>query len=649
VIALGPDVVQSYGEASSREWLETNGRGGYAMGTPSGANTRRYHGLLSVPLAPPVRRFQLVNRLEESLSVGERRTSLSRQAAPGAAPDDLPHLREFRLDPFPVWIFEAEGVRLKKSFFLRYGEDTAVVLYEHVSGAEALLEVNPLLSGRDHHGLSPEDGRFDGQAHLAADGLFVNFNGGPSLHIRGGSFRPDPKWHRGQFYAAEAARGFDAAEDVFSPGAFRWTLGPGGRVALVMSTQERSPSDAFLWADGERSFRRELLERTPLKGRLGKTLAAAADQFLVARGDGMSVIAGYPWFEDWGRDAMIALPGLCLATGRADDAEKVLDAWTAASAAGRTPVRFSDGSGRPEASSVDASLWLVWAVQQYFKATRDAAAVRRWAPVLRKIIDGIEKGDRRGVHMDRDGLVQLPPPAPDAPAPTWMDAKVDGAAVTPRAGKPVEIQALWYNALEFLAELDLKLKEPSRGYEKLAAIARTSFNGKFWNERTAYPFDRLDGREKDPSIRPNALLAASLPYEILDAARFRDLVDRAERELLTPAGLRTLAAADAAYRGRHQGGPAERDRAYHQGTVWPWLLGPFCTAYAKAHGSSAATKSRLAAVLAPFRDRVFTDGALGTVNEVADGDAPHAPSGCPAQAWSVAEILRVLWEENIPL
>jgi predicted glycogen debranching enzyme len=247
--------------------------------------------------------------------------------------------------------------------------------------------------------------------------------------------------------------------------------------------------------------------------------------------------------------------------------------------------------------------------------------------------------------MDRDGLVALPA---EAAALTWMDARVEGEPVTPRAGKPVEIQALWYNALEFLAELDLKLKEKSRGYEKLAAIARASFNEKFWNERERYLFDRLEGREKDPSIRPNALLAVSLPYEILDASRFRDVVDRAERDLLTPAGLRTLAPSDPAYRGRHRGPPAERDRAYHQGSVWPWLLGPFCTAFAKAHGSSEATKTRLAEALIGFRRRV-TEEALGSVYEVMDGDEPHAATGCPFQAWSVAEILRVLWEENIPL
>ncbi len=645
MIAFGPDVVRSFAASSAREWLETNGRGGYAFGTVSGANTRRYHGLLSAARRPPVSRFQLVNRLEESLSNASGRTFLSRQAYPDANPADPLFIEEFRLDPFPVWIFSVGGTRLKKSFFLRYGEDTAVVLYEHLSGPDAVLEVRPLLSARDHHHVAREDGRFDGRVRPSAGGVSVDSEGGLALSLGGPGFRPDPLWYRRQTYRVEESHGLDFEEDVFSPGVFRVPLASGARAALVMSAGDADPRQAFAWADQERRLREDLLGKALVKGPLGRTLTAAADQFLVSRGEGMSVIAGYPWFEDWGRDSMISLPGLCLATGRPEDAEKILDVWTAASAGGGTPLRFSDGDGRPAEPAVDAGLWLVWAVQQYFKSTRDAGAVRRWAPVLRGIVDAIEKGDRRGVHMDKDGLVSLPP---EAAALTWMDARVDGTPVTPRAGKPVEIQALWYNALEFLAELDLKLKQPSRGYEKLAAIARGSFNVKFWNEREAYPFDRLEGREKDPSIRPNALLAASLPYEILDASRFRDLVDRAERDLLTPVGLRTLAPVDAAYRGRHGGPPAERDRAYHQGTAWPWLLGPFCSAYAKAHGSSEETKSRLADILIPFRDRV-SEGGLGSVSEVFDGDAPHRPSGCPFQAWSVAEILRVLWEENIPL
>jgi predicted glycogen debranching enzyme len=245
--------------------------------------------------------------------------------------------------------------------------------------------------------------------------------------------------------------------------------------------------------------------------------------------------------------------------------------------------------------------------------------------------------------MDRDGLVFLPP---EASGLTWMDARVGDLPVTPRPGKPVEIQALWYNALEFLAELDLKLKDGSRGYEKLAAIARTSFNEKFWNEREGYLYDRLDGREKIASIRPNALLAVSLPYEILDASRFRAVVERAERDLLVPGGLRTLSPTDPLYRGRHQGPPSERDRAYHQGTAWVWLLGPFCSALSKALGPSEGTKERVAAILAPLKDHALESG-LGTLPEVLDGDAPYRFGGCPAQAWSVAEVLRVLWEENI--
>lgn len=647
MIAFGPDVVTSFEAASGREWIEANGRGSYAMGTVSGANTRRYHGLLTAAASPPVHRVQLVNRLEETLVSGGRHP-LSCQSYPGAVePDGFLRAREFRLDPFPVWIYEAGGVRLKKSFFLRYGEDTAVVLYEHLSGPAAEVEVRPLLSGRGHHVLGSGDARFDGRWRASGRTLSVSPVGAPAFRVEAsaGEFSAEPQWRRRQSYAVEQDRGLDHLEDVFGPGLFRLPLPPGSLAALVISTEHRDAADAAAWAERERKLRGDLLARTPLKGSLGRALTLAADQFLVSRGEGMSVIAGYPWFEDWGRDSGVSAAGLCLATGRPEDAEKIIDAWTAASRDGLTPNRFSDDDGRPEPPALDAGLWLVWAAQNHFKATRHLDAVRRWAPALRRIVDAVEKGDRRGVHMDRDGLVSLPP---EAAASTWMDARVDGAPVTPRSGKPVEIQALWYNALEFLAELDLKLKEKPRGYDKLASIARGSFNEKFWNEKENYPYDRIEGKEKDPSIRPNALLAVSLPYEILDAARFRAVVDRAEKELLTAGGLRTLSPADPRYRGRHAGPLPERDRAYHQGTAWPWLMGPYLTAYGKAHGSSDQTKARQAEALRPFRDHV-TEAGLGTVSEVFDGDAPHRPGGCPAQAWSVAELLRVMWEENIPL
>jgi predicted glycogen debranching enzyme len=638
MIALGRDALGVPPGAAAPEWLETNGRGGYALGTAAGVNTRRYHGLFTVAARPPVGRRQLVNRLEESLLVQGAGHPLSCQTYPDAVhPDGFTRLQEFRLDPFPVWIYEAGGVRLKKSFFLRYGEDTAVVLYEHLSGPEAVLEVRPLLSGRDHHALGGAPSRFDGRWCPSSEGFLVELSGEPALHAKGGRFQAEPVWYHRQQYGAELLRGFDGREDVFAPGIFRWMLSAGQEAALVFSTRSCRPSEASGWAEQERRQRQDLQARSAVTGSLGRLLTSAADAFLPARGEGISVIAGFPWFEDWGRDAMISLPGLCLATGRHEDAEKILDIWLVGE--GELPNRFAE-SGSPEGVSVDGALWAVWAAQQHHRATRNEGALRRWLPVLRSIVEGIQKGGRHGVHMDRDGLVFLPPGL------TWMDARVDGACVTPRGGKPVEIQALWYNALEFLAEVDLKLKETPRGYDKLAAIARTSFNEKFWNERQAYLFDRLDGRDKDPAVRPNALLAVSLPYEILDADRFKPVVDRALRDLLTPWGLRTLSPQDPSYRGRYEGGPGERDGAYHQGTAWPWLMGPFLTAYAKAYG--AEVKHRLAGFLTTLSAHAAGPG-MGFLPELADGDAPHRPNGCPAQAWSVAEILRVLWEQNLPI
>ncbi len=646
MISFGRGICGNYAEASAREWLETNGRGGYAMGTVAGGNTRRYHSLLTLPRRPPVDRFQWVNRLEESLFVNGARHGISCQAYPGTVhPPGFKNLERFRLDPFPVWTYAVSDVRVEKSFFLRYGEDTAVVMYRHLSGPEVVLESRPLLTCRSHHGLAKEDKRLLDQLETSPHRVKAVLAGGAALFLcsQEGVFTQDSFWYLNQDYAWEAKRGLECREDAFSPGVFRFDLRPGQTAALVFSTQERNSSEALEWSRQEGLLRRQLVERSIVRGPLADGLVRAADQFIVAREGGSSVMAGYPWFEDWSRDAMISLPGLCLATGRAQEAREILETFSRHLHKGLLPVRFPDASPALEYNAVDAPLWFVWAVQNYLKATQDQDQVRRWLPALRDIVDSFQHGTLRGIHMDQDGLIV----AADPPqALTWMDARVDGAAVTPRTGKPVEVQALWYNALQFLAELELKFNEPSRGYEKLASIARRSFNDKFWNEPARYLFDRLEGRDRDPAIRPNALFAISLPYEILEGKNFRAVVDTAWRELYTTYGLRTLSAQDPAYQGKYGGPPSVRDGAYHQGTVWPWLLGAFLTSFVKAYGSSEETKARLQDFLQPFVDHMAEAG-LGSVSEFLEGDAPHAAQGCPAQAWSVAEILRVLWEENL--
>jgi predicted glycogen debranching enzyme len=647
-LSFGRGLCGTYPEAVEREWLETNGRGGYAMSTILGANTRRHHGVFTFAQQPPVRRFQVVNRLQEAVTRGETRVDLSSQGYPDTVhPMGFKNIESFRLDPFPVWTFAYSDVRLEKWFFLRYGEDTAVAIYRQVSGPPVSLDARPLLTCRGHHDLCREDGRFDDTLTIGTSDVTVALPDKRPVRIRaaGGTFFSDPFWYRNQDYMWEKRRGLEFREDAYAPGGFVFPLEPGRSVALVISVEERDPKDAPVWAEEERRFRAGVRARAKVRGPLAETLAGAADQFLVSRGEGMTIIAGYPWFEDWGRDAMISLPGLCLATGRPDDARRVLDTFAAHVRAGLLPNRFSDGAGTPEYNAMDAPLWFIAAAQKYFRATADVESLRRWLPVFRQMLDSYRHGTLFDMRMEKDGLLH----APDQEwALTWMDARVRDRPVTPRGGKPVEVQALWYNALQFVSELEIKFGEPSGDYPRLAAQARDSFNAKFWNPAAGYLHDRLDGDRGDPALRPNALIAASLPFEILEQSRFRPLVDTAWRALYTSYGLRTLAPEDASYFGSYTGPPDVRDRQYHQGPAWPWLMGPFLTVFVKAYGASEATKARLREFLTPFRDHMFEAG-LGSVSELCEGNAPHRPRGCPWQAWSVAELLRVMDEEGVEL
>ncbi|HRY28617.1 MAG TPA: amylo-alpha-1,6-glucosidase [Elusimicrobiota bacterium] len=646
MIAFGRGICGRLSESGEKEWLETNGRGGYAMGTVAGCNTRRYHGLLTVPLRPPVQRFQVLNRLEESVFINNTRYPLSCQAYPGVVhPHGYHYLERFRLDPFPVWTYTVSNVRLEKTFFLRYGEDTAVVLYRHLAGPKIAIETRPLVTCRDHHHIVREDERFKDRFEISPHLVKLKCTSDHTLFMGAeeGTFNQDSFWYLNQEYEWEKMRGLEHREDAFSPGLFRFELDLGRTVALVFSTQERKSSEALDWSRQERLLRKQILDKSAVRGPLADRLVLAADQFIVDRDKGSSVIAGYPWFEDWSRDAMISLPGLCLATGRTDEAWEMLELYAAHLKEGLLPVRFPDADAPVDYNAVDAPLWFILAVQKYLKATNDTERVKRLLPAMRQIADSYQRGTQFGIRMDQDGLIAA---STDGQALTWMDAKVENTPVTPRSGKAVEIQALWYNALQFLTELDFKLNEPSRGYDKLAAIARASFNEKFWNESAGYLYDRINGRDRAGAVRPNALFAISLPYEILEESRFRPVVDTAWRELYTTYGLRTLAPGDPNYKGKFEGPPEDRDAAYHQGSVWAWLMGSFLTAYVKAYGPSETTKAQVDEFLRPLLDHL-TEGGVGSFSEVFEGDAPHAPRGCPAQAWSVAEILRVLWEEGV--
>ena len=654
MIAFGPDVCRHWLQATSREWLETNGLGGYASATIAGANTRRYHGLLVAALRPPSRRTVLLSKLEETLAVREVEYDLSCNQYPGTIhPRGYQHLREFRLDPFPTFVYEVPGgggTRLEKTVGMCRGRNSVVVRYRSIEGPETVgLIVRPLVNCRDYHHLTRQNATFNTEATIseAKDVVTVQpFAGVPALHISfpGGSFEPWGYWYNNFEYAQEAARGLDYREDQYSPGYFACTLERGETRYLVGSIEALEGFDPAAALEEERARRSALAAGWSGAPEEVRRLVAAADSFVVSRPSSVGeegaegLIAGYHWFEEWGRDTMISLPGLTLVTGRYDVARNILKDYTRYLDGGLIPNRIPDVDQAPDYNTVDATLWLFWAVQKYLQHTGDEDFVRGgMLPRLREVIEWHVKGTRYGIEMDpEDGLLRAGAPGTQL---TWMDAKVGDWVVTPRHGKPVEINALWHNALRFVEELGAEHAGP-----RSSEVARR-FGERFWNERLGYLNDVVDGDlREDASLRPNQIVAASLPYPTVEGERARRVVAAVARDLLTPYGLRTLSPRDARYRGRYEGDQWERDGAYHQGTVWPWLLGPFITAFIRVAEDREAARREARGWVAGFREHLREAG-LGQVSEVFDGDPPHRARGCIAQAWSVAEILRAAVED----
>ena len=647
MIELDQESCRDLNFALTREWLETNGIGGFSSSTISGLNTRRYHGLLTAATKPPVGRFVLLSKLEETLVIDGRRYELSANQYPGVVhPQGFNYQAGFRLDPFPTFTYEIEGVRIEKSVFMVQGENTTVIQYElltRTSPNAIRLEIRPLLAFRDYHSTMHENGALNYHFETAhGQTRFKPYSDLPTLHLAHDPAELDSNgfWYRNFQYAIEQERGLDFAEDLFSPCGFTFDLKATGKISIIASTEPRDANDA----DNYR--RAELERRLASKKQADKfftSLTTAADQFIVARERGETVIAGYHWFADWGRDTMIALPGLTLVNGRWNIAKDVLAEFATHVDRGMLPNRFPDAGEAPEYNTVDATLWFFEAVRSFLHYTGDYEFVRTSLyAVLKEIVDWHIKGTRYQIHVDVDGLLLSGEPGVQL---TWMDAKVGDRVITPRHGKPVEIQALWYNALRVMQDLAGEFTEPhaKQEYGAMADKARESFNEVFWNERGGCLYDVVDGEQRDASIRPNQVIAISLTNTMLSQERAASILRVVERELLTPRGLRTLAPSDPNYIGRYEGGPENRDGAYHQGTVWPWLMGPFITAYIKTFGSRAGRKFA-AKWLENFQEHLY-EACLGQISEIFDGDAPHAPRGCVAQAWSVAELLRAVVED----
>ena len=624
--------------AIKREWLETNGLGGFASSTIAGLNTRRYHGLLIAATQPPVGRMLLLAKLEETLVVEGRRHDLSANRYPGVVhPQGYLLLKEFRHYPFPTFVYQVEGLELEKSVFMVHGENTSVIQYAlrppgGAIPADGTLELRPLIAFRDYHVTTHENGALDPRFLLDANCVKVTpYPGLPSLYLQhsGASIQAAGYWFRNFEYDRERERGLDFREDLFNPLVLVFDLHRAASVS-VLASMERPAERSIAELRAAEIARREAL---------GGPLARAADQFIVARGSQASVIAGYPWFADWGRDTMIALPGLTLATGRYDAARSILLAFAGYVDRGMLPNRFPDAGETPEYNTVDATLWFFEAVRAFAASTEDYDFVHdHLYGVLAGIISWHERGTRYGIHVDSDGLLSAGEPGV---ALTWMDARVGDWVVTPRRGKPVEIQALWYNALRVMEDLAHRYAygADSGHYREIADRARNRFPQLFWNEAAGCLYDVVDGDTRDASMRPNQIFAVSLFHQMLPPDKAKAVVDAVERQLLTPYGLRTLAPGDPRYRGRYEGDPASRDSAYHQGTAWPWLMGPFVSAYLYVHGHSSEAQAQTREWIAELR-RYATEEGLGQLPEVFDGDAPQRAGGSIAQAWSVAELLR---------
>lgn len=655
-----------------REWLETDGLGGYASGTVSGIRTRGYHAWLLTATRPPTGRVVLVNGgiVHVRNSAGCVPLSLQTREGHDQSSAENGRLRRFTTRPWPTWEFAvSDGLHVRQELFVVRGLSGVALRWSlHGSGADIQLSVAPLLSGRDHHAVLRENPEFDFTSRVEAGRVtWRPARGLPAVVAEhNGQYDVSARWDRGAAYAAERDRGLTFVEDLGIPGAFHWDLQDGPAVlllgagtafsrqfALKTNRPDTAPADEMsvdtvsadtgsvdtgsvesTWADAA--------DREQRRRRSLSDTDRAVESYFVRRGQGTTIIAGYPWFTDWGRDTFIALRGLCLTSGRLATAGEILREWSGTVSEGMLPNRFPDDGETPEFNAVDASLWYIIAVHDYLTVCSQTDRPvphddrRRLLSAVHAILEGYRRGTRFGIRCDQDGLIAAG--TPGVPL-TWMDAKVGDWVVTPRIGKPVEIQALWLNALAIASREDDR-------WIALRETAERSFRDRFLNPQTGWLNDVVDCDHQpglvDAALRPNQIFAVGgLPYPLLTGSAARRVVDIVESRLLTPLGLRTLDPQAADYRGHYEGDVWARDAAYHQGTVWPWLLGTFIDAWLRVRGRTAAAR-------AEARDRFLTplqihcsDAGLDHVSEIADGDAPHTPRGCPFQAWSLGELLRI--------
>lgn len=641
-------------ELLGKEWLLTNNRGGYASSTVVGCNTRRYHGLLTGSLAPPVKRIMALSNCIEMLTCGGQSHYLSTFEFEGKfAPAGFGSIKQFRRDVGVHFDYQLAGFEITKSIYLCGDCDTVVLVYDFTTVKDAgEFSLRPLLGLRDFHSLQKSYANFC-SARLG-DGVLITHDVPNSCQLfmqcEGMDFKKDPQWWFNFIYRTDRYRGQDFAEDLWSPGFYKCTVEKPCKVVFCANVAAKCKPDSTTVMNIE-ALRRQLLDsRNKLikaakaKDRRLKQLSLAADQFVVQRitkdKPQTTILAGFPWFADWGRDTFISLPGLLLSTGRLEQAKSVLLTFAEAAEDGMIANRFDDRSGKVHFNSVDASLWFINAAFKYLDVSGDSKTFeQQLLPVIEKIIDSYQKGTKFGIKADSDGLITA---GSEQTQLTWMDAKYADKTFTPRFGKAVEVNALWYNALCLLGRHYAdKDNEKSANCRTMTEKVKINFQEFFYNRITDYLNDCIfpDGLI-DASLRPNQIFAVSLPFSPLTVEQQRSVVETVQKHLLTAFGLRTLNEQDIRYKGRYAGPQQQRDEAYHQGTVWPYLLGPFVEAYLKVNDFSRESREQAQKFIEPLLCHLTEDGCIGSISEIFDGSFPQKPRGCIAQAWSVAELIR---------
>jgi predicted glycogen debranching enzyme len=645
-LQLDPQSCRHLDLAIQREWLVTNGLGGYASGTVAGVNTRRYHGLLVAALNPPVQRMVLVAALEEwirSDNGGMQALSAQEYWDGTVFPQGYRQLDGVELDGMlPVFRWTIDGRTIEKRIWMEQGVSRTVVTYRLVSGSPLTLQLRPLFAHRDYHQQRHGQGAFE--LSETAEGWIIDAAGVRShFGVRSAatvSSRPD--WYWRVLHRAERERGLDDEEDLFTPGVVEVPLAVGVDVGVVIATEPTPPSWDVARSRRDAQQRQAAVLGPGMEHPLAEQLALAADQFRVVRrtpgtapsAPQRTVVAGYHWFADWGRDTMISLPGLAMRPGTLWEARAVLDTYIHYLDQGLIPNRFPDGGEAPEYTAIDATLWLFQALAAYLRASRDWSFIADRLEALEGVIAWHVRGTRHNIRMDPvDGLLAG---GEDGLALTWMDARVQDWVVTPRRGKPIEVNALWYNALRLMADWCERAMRPAGPYRQMAAHAHASAHERFWYADGGYCFDVVDGPEgDDASLRPNQVIALGLVYPLIEGENARGALDVITAKLLTPYGLRTLSPDDPRYQSSYRGDQRDRDASYHMGMVWPWLLGPYLDAHGRLDGDRPAADR----LLGPFTAHLL-DAGLGTISEIFEPEPPYRPVGCIAQAWSVGEVLR---------